>query len=174
MGVALPGESREYRAARDRLLEREIELRRAMEAVAALRRELPPGGPVETDYVCRRGRGWGAGRRTAVELFEPGKDPPIYSFCSRATGDQTPGPPDGRAAPPRARRVRHCWTEPPASIDVVAKAPLRGSRREGACALSSGNTYNAEPGQDTCPSDSELLRGSTRGRATSARAVQLS
>ena len=34
MGVAFPGESPEYRAARDRLLEQEIELRRAMEAVA--------------------------------------------------------------------------------------------------------------------------------------------
>ena len=34
MGVAFPGESPGYRAARDRLLEDEIELRRAMEAVA--------------------------------------------------------------------------------------------------------------------------------------------
>ena len=44
MGTTFPGESAEYRAARDRLLEQEIELRRAMEAVAAARRELPPGG----------------------------------------------------------------------------------------------------------------------------------
>ena len=35
MAIAFPGESAEYRAARDRLLEQEIELRRAMEAVAA-------------------------------------------------------------------------------------------------------------------------------------------
>ena len=34
MTIAFPGESAEYRAARDRLLEQEIELRRAMEAVA--------------------------------------------------------------------------------------------------------------------------------------------
>src|SRR5262249_48693301 len=34
MSVAFPGESAEYRAARDRLLVREIELRREMEAVA--------------------------------------------------------------------------------------------------------------------------------------------
>jgi predicted dithiol-disulfide oxidoreductase (DUF899 family) len=32
MGIAFPGESAEYRTARDRLLEQEIELRRAMEA----------------------------------------------------------------------------------------------------------------------------------------------
>ena len=43
MSTTFPGESAEYRAARDRLLEQEIELRRAMEAVAARRRELPPG-----------------------------------------------------------------------------------------------------------------------------------
>ena len=51
MTIAFPGESADYRAARDRLLEQEIELRRAMEAVAAARRELPPGGVVPEDYV---------------------------------------------------------------------------------------------------------------------------
>ena len=51
MQIRFPGESAEYRAARDRLLEREIELRRAMEAVAAARRALPPGGAVPEDYV---------------------------------------------------------------------------------------------------------------------------
>jgi predicted dithiol-disulfide oxidoreductase (DUF899 family) len=39
MDIAFPGESTEYRAARNRLLEQEIELRRAMEAVAAARRQ---------------------------------------------------------------------------------------------------------------------------------------
>jgi predicted dithiol-disulfide oxidoreductase (DUF899 family) len=42
MGITFPGESPTYRAARDRLLEREIDLRRATEAVAAATRELPP------------------------------------------------------------------------------------------------------------------------------------
>ena len=51
MTVVFPGESAEYRAARNRLLEQEIELRRAMEAVAAARRQLPPGGAVPQDYV---------------------------------------------------------------------------------------------------------------------------
>jgi predicted dithiol-disulfide oxidoreductase (DUF899 family) len=51
MGIRFPGKSAEYRAARDRLLEREIELRRAMEAVAVARRGLPPGGAVPQDYV---------------------------------------------------------------------------------------------------------------------------
>jgi predicted dithiol-disulfide oxidoreductase (DUF899 family) len=56
MSIAFPGESAAYRAARDRLLEQEVELRRAMEAVAAARRELPRGGIVPEDYVFQ-GRG---------------------------------------------------------------------------------------------------------------------
>lgn len=60
MTIAFPGESAEYRAARNRLLEREIELRRAMEAVAAARRRLPPGGVVPQDYAFH-GQGPGGG-----------------------------------------------------------------------------------------------------------------
>src|SRR2546428_5385198 len=51
MTVTFPGESSEYRRARDRLLEAEVALRRQMEAVAAARRALPPGGIVPEDYV---------------------------------------------------------------------------------------------------------------------------
>jgi predicted dithiol-disulfide oxidoreductase (DUF899 family) len=101
METMFPGESAEYRAARDRLLEREIELRRAMEAVAAARRELPPGGIVPEDYVFQ---GAGAdGTPTDVrlsELFEPGKDSlVIYSFMfPRDPGDQRRGPRAGQTA----------------------------------------------------------------------------
>jgi len=45
-----PGESAEYRRERNRLLEAEVELRRAIEQVAAQRRALPRGGPVPEDY----------------------------------------------------------------------------------------------------------------------------
>lgn len=48
--VRFPNESAEYRAARTRLLEEEIELRRHLERVAAMRRALPPGGEVSGDY----------------------------------------------------------------------------------------------------------------------------
>lgn len=51
MAVAFPGESAEYRTARNLLLEQEIELRRAMEAVAEAWRRLPPGGVVPQNYV---------------------------------------------------------------------------------------------------------------------------
>jgi predicted dithiol-disulfide oxidoreductase (DUF899 family) len=101
MGTSFPGESAEYRAARERLLEREIELRRAAEAVAAARRELPPGGAVPEDYVFQ---GAGAdGAPTAVrlsELFAPGRESlVIYSFMfPRDPGDERPGPDTGQTA----------------------------------------------------------------------------
>ncbi|WP_172300208.1 DUF899 family protein [Pseudoruegeria sp. HB172150] len=43
-----PGESKEYRKARQALLVKEYELRRVTEAVAAQRRSLPPGAEVKT------------------------------------------------------------------------------------------------------------------------------
>ena len=51
-----PGESAEYRAARQRLLEREYELRRLTEAVAEERRALPEGPEVK-DYAFVGERG---------------------------------------------------------------------------------------------------------------------
>jgi predicted dithiol-disulfide oxidoreductase (DUF899 family) len=44
------GESEEYRAARQRLLVREYELRRHIESIAAERRALPPGAVVTKNY----------------------------------------------------------------------------------------------------------------------------
>jgi predicted dithiol-disulfide oxidoreductase (DUF899 family) len=72
-----------------------------MEAVAAARRELPPGGVVPEDYVFQ-GRGEG-GAPTDVrmsELFAPGKDSlVIYSFMfPRDPSDERPGPADGETA----------------------------------------------------------------------------
>lgn len=45
-----PNESTEYRAARNRLLAEELELRRHIERVAAQRRALPPGGAIAEDF----------------------------------------------------------------------------------------------------------------------------
>ena len=49
-----PNESSEYRNARNALLGAEIALRRQTEAVAEMRRALPPGGEVPEDYVFER------------------------------------------------------------------------------------------------------------------------
>ncbi|MGA9796251.1 MAG: DUF899 family protein [Rhizomicrobium sp.] len=46
----IPDENAEYRAARNALLAEEIELRRHIERVAAMRRQLPAGGRVAKDY----------------------------------------------------------------------------------------------------------------------------
>jgi predicted dithiol-disulfide oxidoreductase (DUF899 family) len=52
-----PNESPEYRQARNHLLSEEIELRRHIEQVAALRRALPPGGEIPEDYVFEGSNG---------------------------------------------------------------------------------------------------------------------
>ncbi len=101
MGITFPGESAEYRAARDRLLEQEIDLRRAMEAVAVARRGLPPGGAVPRDYVFQgQGADGGATDVRLSELFAPGKDSlVIYSMMfPRDPGDDRPGPEGGQTA----------------------------------------------------------------------------
>jgi predicted dithiol-disulfide oxidoreductase (DUF899 family) len=153
MGIAFPGESAEYREARNRLLDQEAELRRVTEAVAAARRSLPPGGMVPQDYVFQ-----GAGANASPvdvrlsELFAPGKDSlVIYNMMfPRALDEDLPCPSctqfldsfDG-AAEHAAQRV---------SVAVVAKADLprllahakqRGWRR--LRLLSSGtNSYNRD------------------------------
>jgi predicted dithiol-disulfide oxidoreductase (DUF899 family) len=101
MAIAFPGESTEYRAARARLLEQEIELRRAMEVLAASRRALPPGGVVPHDYVFHgAGPAGTTGNVRLSELFAPGKSSlVIYSFMfPRDPVDTSPGPPSGHTA----------------------------------------------------------------------------
>jgi predicted dithiol-disulfide oxidoreductase (DUF899 family) len=136
-----PGESAEYREARARLLEAEIELRRAIEAVAAQRRELPPGGEVPEDYVFEEAAADGGTRDVRLsELFAPGKDTlVIYSFMfPRNPRDERPGPDSGETAKlPLAQTPCGSCTSILDSLDgaaphitqrsnlaVVAKSPL--------------------------------------------------
>ena len=69
-----PGESAEYRQARDELLAAEIELRAQVEKVAALRRQLPVGGAADNHVF----EVWSPTGRTETmglhDLFEDGKD----------------------------------------------------------------------------------------------------
>ena len=101
MGVTFPNESPEYRAARKHLLEQEVVLRRAMEAVAAARRALPPGGIVPEDYLFDAM----ASDRMPIkiklsELFAPGKNTLVaYHFMfPRHPADDRPGPEQGAMA----------------------------------------------------------------------------
>jgi predicted dithiol-disulfide oxidoreductase (DUF899 family) len=81
-----PNESDAYRSARDELLQAEINLRRNIEDVAALRRKLPLGGKTPVDYVFEEGSpdldSSAAVRQTRLsELFAPGKNSLIlYSY----------------------------------------------------------------------------------------------
>jgi predicted dithiol-disulfide oxidoreductase (DUF899 family) len=99
VSVSLPGESTAYRAARDRLLEQEAELRRVMEEVAAARRALPPGGVVPQDYVFQgRGADGNPADVRLSEMFAPGRDSlVIYSMMfPRDPSDDRRGPEAGR------------------------------------------------------------------------------
>jgi predicted dithiol-disulfide oxidoreductase (DUF899 family) len=169
MAIAFPGESTEYRTARNRLLEQEIELRRAMEAVAAARRRLPPGGVVPQDYVFQaQGPGGGLAYVRLSELFAPGKDSLlIYSMMfPRASDDDSPGPRSGQTAllPLAEGPCPSCTAlldqldgaaehaSQRVNLAVAAKAPIervltfareRGWRRLGVLS-SAGSTYNRD------------------------------
>ncbi len=96
--IRFPGESGEYRRARNDLLASEVELRRMLETVAAQRRALPPGGAVPEDYRFEAADG--GGEVSFSELFAPGRDTlVIYSFMfPRSPGDTRPGPVRGETA----------------------------------------------------------------------------
>jgi predicted dithiol-disulfide oxidoreductase (DUF899 family) len=146
-----PGESKAYRSARDKLLKAEIELRSRIEAVAAMRRKLPPGGAVPQDYEFEEGTDAGTVRRVRLsELFQPGKDTLVlYSFmygpamakpcpmCS-AMLDSLDG-----SAPHLSQRI---------NLAVVAKSPIARIRdaartrgwRNMRLISSAANTYNRD------------------------------
>ncbi len=153
MSISFPGESPEYRAARDQLLNQEVELRRATEAVAAARRKLPPGGVVPEDYVFKEaGPGGTPSEVRLSELFVPGKDTlVIYSFMfPRALEDEQPCPHctsmldalDG-VAQHITQRVNFAVVANAELSRILAHAQARGWR--GLRLLSSAdNTYNRD------------------------------
>ncbi|KAH8553050.1 hypothetical protein BGW37DRAFT_280972 [Umbelopsis sp. PMI_123] len=93
-----PGESSEYRHARNELLEQEAELRRLNEQVAAQRRALPPGGVISEDYVFESAADGSKVRLS--ELFAPGKNSlVIYNMMfPRWSEDARAGAPEGKTA----------------------------------------------------------------------------
>jgi len=153
--VRFPGESTAYRVARDRLLHAEIELRQQVEAVAALRRALPPGGQVPVDYffddegdtpvdadVERQVR--------LSDMFEDGKNSlAIYSFMF--------GPAMAQPCPSCSSILDALDGEMPhlrqrINVAVVAKSPIQRIRhfarergwRHLHLLSSAHNTYNAD------------------------------
>lgn len=112
-----PGESAEYRTAREALLREEVELRRHVERVAEQRRALPVGGVVD-DYVFHGVDG----EIRLADLFAPGQHTLVlYNFMF--------GPEMENACPMCTSfldglngNVRHITQQ--ASLAVVAKSPL--------------------------------------------------
>ena len=141
MGVSFPNESPEYRAARNRLLQREATLRREMEAVAAEIRALPPGGAVPEDYEFDQIANGAPAKVRLSELFRPNTDSLIlyhYMFPRHRT-DKRRGPSSGPMAElpieegpcPSCTALLDNWEGAVphveglgASIAAVAKAPI--------------------------------------------------
>lgn len=176
MPMKFPGESTEYRQARERVLQLEIELRRAAEAAARARRELPPGGVVPQDYVFEGVQdfdklGAAVGPIKLSELFGANDTLVIYSYMFGPEREQ-PCPMctpllDGLDAVEEHIRQR-------ASLVVVGEAPIarllgfagaRGWRRL-RLVSAAGNQYNRDYHGKTDEGDTTMLNVFRREGAT--------
>src|SRR5262245_10107299 len=149
--VRFPNETADYRAAREELLRAEIDLRKRVEDVAAMRRRLPVGGAVGEDYVFEEGGDGESVRRVRLsELFvRPEASLLLYNFmygprmeaaCPMCTSflDALDG-----IAPHVMQRM---------NLSVVAKSPMPRIRaharvrgwRHLRLLSSSGNTFNRD------------------------------
>lgn len=141
MSVTFPNEMPSYRTARTALLEREVALRREMEAVAAELRALPPGGEVPEDYSFDCIGADGAPSTVHLsELFRGGATLMLYHYMfPRHAQDNRPGPTAGAMAHvtlaggpcPSCTALIDMWegTMPHfeglgGNLAVVAKAPI--------------------------------------------------
>jgi predicted dithiol-disulfide oxidoreductase (DUF899 family) len=151
MTIAFPGESAQYRTARDLLLEQERELRRVTETVAEARRALPPGGPVPENYVFEgEGSGGAPTKITLSDLFEDAKGTFfIYNMMFPRAADEDLLCPsctqfldsfDG-VAEHAEQRINVAVVMKAALPRLLAHAKGRGWRRLKVLS-SAGNTYN--------------------------------
>jgi predicted dithiol-disulfide oxidoreductase (DUF899 family) len=97
-----------------------------MEAVAAARRELPPGGPIPEDYVFQGASADGIPTDVRLsELFAPGKDSlVIYSMMfpvTPATSGQVPKAVKRRSCHSRRARARR------APLSSISSTALRST-----------------------------------------------
>ena len=152
--VRFPGESPSYRAARNKLLDAEIEMRRATEAVAAQRRSLPLGGEIPENYSFQEvvPVAGGEEQRTVriSELFAGGMNSLIvYNFMY--------GPEMTRPCPLCTSIIDALDAEAPhvvqrANLAIVAKSPIKRIRefaaergwRNARFLSSEGTTYNRD------------------------------
>jgi predicted dithiol-disulfide oxidoreductase (DUF899 family) len=141
MSIAFPNESQEYREARDALAQREAELVRQMEAVAAQRQSLPPGGQIPEDYIFDRIGDDGTPTTVRIsELFCGSATLMLYNpMFPRICGDDRPIPTSGifaelpadQAPCPSCTALVDMWDGMFAQLDglggklaIVAKSPV--------------------------------------------------
>jgi len=116
--LRFPNESEEYRRARHALLVEEIELRRQIERVAKLRRDLPPGGLVTGDYQFEGEEG----RTDFAGLFGDKTTLVAYSYMFG---------PERKQACPMCTSVLDAWDgETPhikqrVAFAIIARSPIR-------------------------------------------------
>ncbi len=149
-----PGETADYRRARNRLLNAEVKLRRQIEAVAEQRRGLPLGGAVRTDYVFESSAPGETGFKPVrlSELFAPGKRTLyLYNFMfPERVGSMTPCPSCTSIIDAVDGASRHVVQR--INFAIVAKAPIdqfraHANRRGWRHALllsSANNTFNRD------------------------------
>src|SRR5450830_1990403 len=120
--LSYPNESKEYRAARNALLDEEIALRAQIEAVAAKRRALPPGGEVPQDYVFERiGTTQMPEQVKMSKLFGPHDTLILYSFMY-GPERESPCPGCTHLLDGIDGAARHLGER--AAFHVVAKSPI--------------------------------------------------
>jgi predicted dithiol-disulfide oxidoreductase (DUF899 family) len=163
-----PGESADYRRARNDLLAEEIELRRHIERVAVQRRALPPGGVVPEDY---RFDGE-AGPVTLSEMFGEHDTLITYNWMY--------GPQRARPCPMCTSLLSAYDGEMPDILQRVAFAVIGRSPIEKLVAFkkergwrylrlysSGGNTFNRDyAGEDPAGDDYPALNVFTRSNGT--------
>lgn len=119
---SFPNESKEYRKARNGLLEDEMALRSRIEEVANKRRALPEGGELKEDYTFEEYVGGQVVKARFSELFQPHTDTLVlYSFMYGPDMKKPcPGCTDVvDALDAHANHIQQC-----VSIAAVAKNPI--------------------------------------------------
>jgi len=148
--MKFPHEDAKYRTARNKLLNAEIDLRKKIEAVAALRRRLPPGGEVPEDYVFDGQDG----KVRLSQLFQNGDTLVAYSLMYGPRMEK-PCPMCTSMLDGLNGNAQHVAQR--TNLVVIAKSPLarivEHARNRGWSHLrllsSAGNSYNRDYGAET-------------------------
>jgi predicted dithiol-disulfide oxidoreductase (DUF899 family) len=153
--ISFPGESAKYRKAREELLAAENELTRQVWQVAALRRKLPPGGKVKTDYLFEEVvadlKADEPVRKVKLsELFLPGKDTLVLYNYMYGPKMEEPCPMCTSMLDSLHGTAQHATRT--VSLAIVARSPIQRIRafargrgwKQFRLLSSAGNTFNKD------------------------------